>query len=155
MLTAREIQNYTLFAGLDEPDLVKISRFCSRKVYPANSVIFDPESTTPDIYLLEGGNDAVQIEIPADKGKPRIVIHTLSKGETFGWVPLCPAGIRTATARAIDEATVIQVYGPDLLRLIDQNIRMGYLIMRNLSCIINLRLEYTTIVLRHEHQRWT
>jgi CRP-like cAMP-binding protein len=153
VLTAKEIRDYNLFAGLNESELTKISNLCTRKIYPANTVIFDPGTTTSDVYLLEGGNDAIQIEIPIGKGKSNIVIHTLSKGETFGWAPLCPTNIRTATARVIDEATVLQANGLELLRLFDQDTHMGYLVMRNLSGIISLRLDYTTVFLRHEHQK--
>jgi CRP-like cAMP-binding protein len=153
VITAKEIKGYNLFAGLNESELAKISGLCSRKLYPANTVIFDPSATSSDVYLLEGGNEAIQIEIPIGKGKSNVVIHTLSKGETFGWAPLCPANIRTATARVIAAATVIQVNGQELLQLFNQDAHTGYLVMRNLSCIISLRLEYTTIVLRHELQK--
>jgi len=153
MLTAEDIQGYNLFTGLDKLELERIAELCTRQTYETNTVIFDPNTNRSDVYLLEGGNESIQIEIPIHGERPKIVIHTLSKGETFGWAPLCPVQIRTATARVIEPATVIQINGAGLLRLFDQNNHMGYLVMRNLSSIISSRLDQTTLVLRHEIQK--
>ena len=153
MLKAEEIKGYNLFAGLDELELDRIAKLCTRKTYKPNTVIFDPNATNSNVYLLEGGNESIQIEIPFNNGKSKIVIHSLSKGETFGWAPLCSIQVRTATARVIEQATVIQMIGTDLVDLCKKHDHMGYMLMKNLSGIINTRLEYTTLVLRNRLQK--
>jgi len=153
MLKAEDIREYNLFSGLEETELDKIAKLCTRKTYTVDTVLFDPHTTTSDVFLLEGGNESIQIEIPIRNGKSKIAIHTLSKRETFGWAPLCPVQFRTAIARVIEPATVIQINGAELIRLFDQNNHMGYLVMKNLSGIISSRLDHTNIVLRHEIQK--
>jgi len=79
-----------------------------------------------------------------------MVIHTLCKGETFGWAALASRHIKTATARCIEPTTVIAIYGKNLTDLLEKNNHVGYVVMRNLADIINTRLAYTSVVFRHE-----
>ncbi len=153
MVTARDIKGFNLFSGLEEQDLERIAALCTRNRYPANTVIFDPATNAENVYLLEGGNDAVQIEIPIQDHETKVTVHTLHKGEVFGWAPLGPPHSKTATARCLEEANVITFKGKDLLALLEEDNRIGYRVMTNLSGIISSRLAYTTIVFRRELQR--
>jgi CRP/FNR family transcriptional regulator, cyclic AMP receptor protein len=155
MVTARDIRGFNLFSGLDEADLEKIAVLCTRHQYPANTIIFDPNTMAEDVYLLEGGNDVVQIEIPIQNSDQRLTIHTLHKGEVFGWAALGPPHSKTATARCLEQANVITFKAKDLMVLLDGDNRLGYQVMKNLSGIISSRLAYTTVVFRREIQRLT
>jgi CRP/FNR family transcriptional regulator, cyclic AMP receptor protein len=149
MLTAHDIKNYNLFIGLDEPELAGIAALCTRETYKSGSVIFSPNNPSDNIFLLEGDNDAIQIEVAITGEEDRIVVHTLSKGETFGWAVLEPHQIRTSIARCLDEVTVICINGASLVQLLNENNHTGYIVMRNLAGVINKRLTYTTIAFRH------
>jgi CRP/FNR family transcriptional regulator, cyclic AMP receptor protein len=155
MVTAKEIKGFNLFSGLDDAALVRIATLCTRHRYPANTVIFDPNTTAEDIYFLEGGNDAVQIEIPIQEHEARVTIHTLHKGEVFGFAALGPPHSKTAVSRTLDQADVITLKGKDLADLLEEDNRIGYQVMKNLSGIISSRLAYTTVVFRREIQRLT
>jgi CRP-like cAMP-binding protein len=150
MLTAQEIRGYNLFVGLDETELSEIAALCTRETYDKNAIIFSPEAPSNSIFLLEGGNDAIQIEVSITGEEDRIVVHTLSKGETFGWAVLEPQQIRTAIARCLDSVEVICINGDSLIQLLNENTHMGYIVMRNLAGVINKRLTYTTIAFRHQ-----
>jgi CRP/FNR family transcriptional regulator, cyclic AMP receptor protein len=153
MLTAQDIKGYKLFIGLAEKELVEIAGLCRRQTYESNSVIFDPDTSSEEIFLLEGGNDAIQIEIPLGVHDEKIVIHTLSKGETFGWAALGSHHAKTATARCLDQASVIAINGKLLMQLLEKNNHLGYIVMKNLADIINTRLSYTTVAFRREVRR--
>jgi CRP-like cAMP-binding protein len=155
MVTASDLKGFNLFSGVEENALARIAELCTRHTYPANSVIFDPNTSAEDIYLLEGGNDVVQIEIPIQEHDLKVTIHTLHKGEVFGWAALGPPHSRTATARCLEQANVITIKGKDLLALLEGDCQIGYQVMKNLSGIISSRLAYTTVVFRREVQRLT
>ncbi|MBN1189630.1 MAG: cyclic nucleotide-binding domain-containing protein [Dehalococcoidales bacterium] len=155
MVNASDLKGYNLFSGLEESALARIAELCTRHTYPANTVIFDPNTSADDVYLLEGGNDVVQIEIPIQEHDIKVTIHTLHKGEVFGWAALGPPHSRTATARCLEQASVIVIKGKDLLDLLENDAATGYQVMKNLSGIISSRLAYTTIVFRREIQRLT
>jgi CRP/FNR family transcriptional regulator, cyclic AMP receptor protein len=150
MITTQDIKDFKLFAGLEEKELSEIARLCLRRTYEINSVIFDPETPSEELYIVEGGNDAIQIEIPLGTQKGKIVIHTLSKGETFGWAAIESQHVKTAAARCLDSVNLIAINGSVFLQLLDKNTHMGYIVMKNLCEIINIRLAYTTVAFRHE-----
>ena len=150
MVTSQDIKGFGLFAGLDENERARIAILCARRTYEKNAIIFDPGSPTEEMFIVEVGNDAIQIEIPLGAHEGKIIVHTLSKGEAFGWAALGSQHIRTATARCVEEATVIAINGKSLMDLLEQNNHIGYAVMKNLADTINTRLAYTSVVLRHE-----
>ena len=150
MITTQDIKGFKLFAGLDETELKEIANLCLRKTYECNSVIFDPEKPSEELFVVEGGNDAIQIEIPLGINLGKIVIHTLSKGETFGWATIESQHVKTATARCLETVNLIAINGKALLQLFEKNPHMGYIVMKNLCDTISMRLAYTTVAFRHE-----
>ncbi|MBN2098608.1 MAG: cyclic nucleotide-binding domain-containing protein [Dehalococcoidia bacterium] len=150
MVTVQDLKQFNLFVGLEESELAEVARLCTRRTYESGAEVFSPGAPAGDVFLLEGGNDAVQIEISICEHSPRTVLHTLQKGEFFGWAALVPPHQRTATARCVGRASVICVDGKALMELLEKNKHMGYVVMKNLSGILSTRLTYTTLVLRRE-----
>ena len=150
MVTIQDLKQFNLFVGLDESELAEIARLCARRTYECGAEIFSPGVPAADVFMLEGKNDAVQIEVAVFEGGPKTVIHTLQKGEVFGWAALVPPHQRTGTARCVEKASIICLNGKDLIELMEKNDHMGYMVMKNLSGILSNRLTYTTLGLRRE-----
>ncbi len=153
MVTIQDLKKFDLFAGLDEMELAQVARLCTRRSCESASELFSPGVPAGDIFLLEDKNDAVQIELAAGERGPRTVIHTLQRGEAFGWAALVPPHQRTATARCVERASLICLRGQDLRDLLEKNQRMGYVVMKNLNAILSTRLSHTTMALRREIRR--
>jgi CRP/FNR family transcriptional regulator, cyclic AMP receptor protein len=153
VIAAEEIRAYKLFTGLDEAELAEIAGLCQRRNYENSDILFAPENPSEDIFLLESGNDAVQIELPIGTQGEKIVIHTLNKGEAFGWAALGSQHARTAVARCLGPVSVLAINGKNLTQLLEKNNHAGYVVMKNLADAINTRLSYTTIAFRHEMRR--
>jgi hypothetical protein len=47
----------------NEPELAEIARLCARRTYESGAEISSPGMPAGDVFMLEGGNDAVQIEV--------------------------------------------------------------------------------------------
>jgi CRP-like cAMP-binding protein len=150
MVTPQEIREFKLFSGLTENELPGIANLCRRHSFVSNMVIFDPDHPSEDLFIVESGNEAIQIEIPISNHEDKIVIHTLSKGETFGWAALGTQNVKTATARCLGPVNVIAINGKSLTQFLEKNPRTGYIVMKNLVDTINARLAYTTVAFRHE-----
>ena len=150
MVTIQDLKQFNLFAGLNDSELAQIARLCTRRAFENASEIFSPGTPAADIFMLDGKHDAVQIEMPVTEHGPRAVIHTLQKGEVFGWAALVPPHQRTATARCVERVSLICLNGQELRELLDKSEHMGYVVMKNLSAILSTRLSHTTIALRRE-----
>jgi CRP/FNR family transcriptional regulator, cyclic AMP receptor protein len=150
MMAIEDIRNFDLFSGLNEEELTEVAELCKRRIYEPNSVIFDLDTLSDEIFIVESDNDVIRIEIPLGHGAGKVIIHTLTRGETFGWAALGSNHVKTAVVRCLDRVSVIAINGNSLIQLMDRNNHLGYIIMRNLSEVIALRLAYTTVAFRHE-----
>jgi CRP/FNR family transcriptional regulator len=150
MVKAANLKNLNLFSGLNESELAKIATISHLHTFEANSYVFTASKPATDLYFLISPNDAIQIEMQLHENKPNIIIHTLTKGEAFGWASLVPPHKRIAAARCVVNAELITIPGKSLLEILEKNNHIGYVLMRNLSALLSLRLNYTTIALRRE-----
>jgi signal-transduction protein with cAMP-binding, CBS, and nucleotidyltransferase domain len=150
MITIQDIKGYKLFSGLDENELKEIAGLCRRKTYDSGTILFDPHNPSEDLFLVEEGNDAIQIRTTLGNNEGNIVIHNLSKGETFGWTALGPQHIKVATAICVEQVNVIAINWNSLMQLLEKNNHTGYIVMKNLADIISTRLSYTTLAFRRE-----
>jgi glutaminase len=149
MLTSSEIEGYRLFSGLSSNELAKVAKLCTRKTYEAGAMIYGHDLVATDMFLLEDGNDAVHIEVPISSDADKVVIHTIAKGEAFGWAVLWKPLLRSTTARCVDKVSIICINGESLLRLFDAEHGIGCVVMKNLAQIINSRLSYTILAFRN------
>jgi len=149
MLNVDEIQKFKIFSNLKEDQLAGIAQLCTRRTYERGDVVFGPDTPTTEIFIIEDGADVVHIEVPI-KDTEKILIHTLSKGEAFGWLSLGKPYIKTAIARCIDQVTVICIDVSRFSQLLEDDKSIGYQVMKNLVEIISSRLSYTTVVFRNE-----
>ncbi len=150
MLSALDVRGYQLFSGLNESELEKIAQICDRRNYDCYDVIFSPEKPSGELYLVESGKESIQIEIPISGPDDKIVIHTLSRGEAFGWASLSSYHVHTAIARCLEPVSVISIDGHSLMQLLEEDNHIGYIVMRNLTEVISSRLSYTTVAFRYE-----
>lgn len=150
MLEAAELKGFGLFWGLDSSDLARVAKLCERRKCLTNTEIFTINKPANHIYLLEGPSDAIRIEIQIHEHGPKSVVHSIKKGEAFGWASLVPPHLRTASARCVEDADLICIDGKALIELIEKNNHIGYVLMKNLAGLLSSRLSETTVALRHE-----
>ena len=153
MIEPGALRGFDLFIGLREEELTGIAQLCHQRTYEKDAIIFTGGGWTPDIYLLEAGTVAIQIEFVIYEYEIKSVIYTVRKGETFGWSTLVPPQRLAASAQCLEKADVITINGADLLNILKHNNFIGHMIMRNLSAIISARLSCTTAALRSEIQK--
>ena len=150
MVTAQEIKGFKLFSGLAEQELKGIAALCQRQTCEANAIIIDPDKPNENLYIVEDENEAIQIEVPIKDHIEKIVVHTLSKGETFGWSAIVSEYIKTTITRCLRPVTLISINGTRFTQYLEQDPHIGYIVMKNLVRIISIRLTYTTVAFRHE-----
>ena len=87
---------------------------------------------------------SVEILLEKGKDKPQVVVN-LGVGQILGEMSLVDRGPRSATIRAIQDPTIVQVIRhQDFHNLCDQNHRIGYIVMCNMAADLSFKL-------RHRH----
>ncbi len=133
------IRGVELFDGLSEEELDKVIGLCQERNYKENDVIAEQNSAGNELFIIQGG--FVEVAVTGRSGRTSKVIVNLGTGQTIGEMSLIDQGPRSATVRAINTPTVVQVITQeDFESLCETDCRIGYVVMRNIAADLSFRL---------------
>ena len=123
-----------LFEDLTGRELDAVRRLLHRRDYVAGESIFVQGEPGLGMYIIVRGAVSIQSE---PTGRELV---ELAHGDFFGEIALLNEVIRTATARAKTDCTLLSLFQPDLLSLLDRNPRLGVKVLLALARLVGLRL---------------
>lgn len=123
-----------LFEDLTPRELDAVRRLLHRREYVAGESIFIQGEPGLGMYIIVRGAVSIQSE---PSGRELV---ELADGDFFGEIALLNEVIRTATARAKTDCTLLSLFQPDLLSLLDRNPRLGVKVLLSLARLVGLRL---------------
>ena len=126
--------NVPLFEELTERERAALMRVLHRREYVAGESIFVQGEPGLGMYVIARGNVSIQSE-PAGRE-----LVELSDGDFFGEIALLNEVIRTATARAKTDCTLLCLFQPDLMGLLEGSPRLGVKILLALARLVGIRL---------------
>ncbi len=128
-----------LFEGLTDEELDKVISLCQERRYKDNDVIAIQNSPGKDLFIIQEG--FVEVAVAGRAGGTSKVIVNLGVGQTVGEMSLVDQGPRSATVRAINTPTVVQVITHEAFeKLCETNTQIGYVVMRNMAADLSFRL---------------
>lgn len=133
------LKGVELFDGLKDDELVKVISLCHERHYKENEVVAKQNSPGDELFIIQEG--FVEVAIGGRAGGASKVIVNLGTGQTVGEMSLVDQGPRSATVRAINTPTIVQVIKEkDFDTLCNKNTRIGYVVMRNIAADLSFRL---------------
>jgi len=139
MISRQDLKGFGLFNGLDDSELAQIAEFCHERNRPARTICFVQDRKAEDMHLCRSGKVDLIIQLYEPAGT-EVKIHTIEEGEVFGWSALMEPCTYTSSAKCVGMVEEVYIKGSDLVNLFEQNLHIGYVVMRNLSNIIHSRL---------------
>ncbi len=148
------LKEIDLFSGLSAHQLARISELCKEKSFKKDEVIFQENSGETDLYIVLDGSVVILVDpslvssdINRKIGSEEIAI--LRRGQIFGEMALADEGIRSASAKAMDETTqVLQIERRPLLELCKSDTDLGFKIMFNLCNDLALKIRNADLQIR-------
>ena len=126
------------FSGLDGAQLESIAAISFQEHYAMGAEIYHLGQRAENFYVLIDGIVRFTVGHGVRRASAGELIH---RGQVIGWAALVEgAPMRTATAFCLTGCTVLTLRGQDLLALMDEDVRMGYLIMKRLNRLVNGQL---------------
>lgn len=135
------LRRVDLFRGLQEKELESIAQVCEVKSYKVGEKIFAEGSPGDELYIVKRG--MVSIEAAVRGEVVRAALAILNEGQIFGELALIDRGQRSATAKSLVDCEVIHLSRDKLFRLFEENIRIGYITMRNIATVLCARMRMT------------
>jgi CRP-like cAMP-binding protein len=118
------------FAELSDFDLTQIAEITEAKTYKRGEVIVEERTAAERFFIIAEG----KIEITkrfADGEQFVLAVH--SNGEFFGEMALLDEGLRSATVRAVEDTSLLEISRTDFETLLYKAPVLAYRILRELS----------------------
>jgi CRP-like cAMP-binding protein len=113
-VTIDRLRKIDIFEGLSKEELAQLSLACERRTYNAGDTIFKKGDHGTELFVVDNG--LVQISIEPIPNRP-MVIATRKSNQLFSWSAMVPPHRYTATAKALENTSVIVAQGNDLRQI--------------------------------------
>lgn len=136
------MRRLSLFVDLTDQELAIIDGQLHERCYCADEIIFDEGEVGQAIYIVVSGEVTI-----CRQGKPETGrLARLGPGEFFGELALLDDSVRSAQARAATPCTLAVFFRDDFNDLVDNHVRIGYKIGRQLLRHLGRRLRETSLL---------
>lgn len=112
----------------------------SEQSFEAGAVIFREGQPANQLYLIESGQVALEMRLPAGG---MATVQVLEPGELLGWSWMFPPFTWHLQARALGPVRTIVLNGGHLLATAEEDTRFGYCLMKRVAQMVIHRLQAT------------
>jgi len=133
------LSQHVLFRNADASILDGLMRFATVRHFRANEEIFAKGDTGQSLQGVLAGRVCIYTVSPENE---EIFLNILEPGEIFGEIALMDGGPRTASARAMTEADLLQIHRDHFLPYLRQYPQLALSIIPVLCSRIRMNVEY-------------
>ncbi len=141
------LKNVVLFKDLSLRDLAVVDQMFHARHYLADEVIFDEGEEGQGLFVVLSGR--VKITLPADVDT---VLIELGPGAFFGEVALLDQSVRTAQARAIEDAEIVALFRTEFYSLLETHSSIASRISFQLARVLAARLRQAVLNTNRHHE---
>jgi len=129
-----------IFSKLSRGEIRQVEKVMHVRHYTLNETIVKQGAPGSGMYIIVSGEVGIYI---LDHEHEEQLVTELEKGDFFGEIAVLDDSPRTATARALENCTILGFYRPDLLGLLETKPQIGIKILLSLSEVLAARLRIT------------
>lgn len=138
------IRDVEIFRGLTDTELEEIVAICQSRQLKAGENLVEEGDIGEEFFLITKGS--FEIIVGAAQAYSRIVLH-MGEGQLIGEMALIDQGRRSATVRALEDPTLVQVIrNDDFLELCERNTRVGFVVMHNMAADLSFKLRHLNLI---------
>ncbi len=147
------LEQVDIFEELTPGQLERVEKICVEKNYNKDEVVFEENSLSTEFYIIVDGQVEIQVD-PDTIGDGTnayepTTIAVLRRGQSFGEVAIIDPGVRSASAKCGSETCrLLMIDREEVLRLLEANVEMGYIVMRNFAVDLSVRIRQTNLLVR-------
>ena len=136
------LRSVELFEGLTDDDLKEVAAICTRRQLKEGEALAEQGEVGRELFIVSEGLVEVVVR---ERTVPRVVVN-LGAGQLIGEMSLVDHGPRSATVKAIQDPTYVQVIQhDDFQELCERNTKIGYRVMLNLAADLSFKLRHRNL----------
>ncbi len=140
------LRKASVFTKLTDEQLKKIAEGGQERKVEDGDLVFKEGDSGHEVYVVVEGR--VQITMEMDRPTEQAPVHTVAPGDLFGEFALVSDHERSASARAVKDTVLFTFSREAFERLCEEDPKLGYCVLYDLSQILVGRLIKTTRELR-------
>ena len=145
------MKNCPLFSGLTEKELKLVRKLLHKRHYVDGEIIFKPQSGM-GMYIVLKGRVNILHGSP-DSQEESSLVSVLKEGDFFGEMALAQKkGYYNMYALSVESSRLLGFFQPDLNLLLEQHVRTGSKIIRQLCRVLSQRLQRAEQKILQLHQ---
>jgi CRP-like cAMP-binding protein len=125
-----KLKSISFFSDMSDHDLQQIAEITEEKTYAKGQAIIEERTSAERFFIIYSGK--IEITKQFEDGE-QFVLAVHSDGDFFGEMALLDEGPRSATARAVEPTTVLEITRSDFETLLYKAPVVAYHIIRELS----------------------
>jgi CRP-like cAMP-binding protein len=125
-----KLKSISFFSDMSDYDLQQIAEITEEKTYAKGEAIIEERTSAERFFIIYRGK--IEITKQFEDGE-QFVLAVHSDGDFFGEMALLDEGPRSATARAVEPTSVLEITRPDFETLLYKAPVVAYHIIRELS----------------------
>ncbi len=141
------LKHVVLFKDLSARDLRTIDALMHERRYLADEVIFDEGEEGQGLFVVLSGR--VKVWRPASENP---VMLEFGPGSFFGEVALLDQSVRTAQARAIEDAQIVALFRAEFFSLLETHSSIASRVSFQLARVLAARLRQAVITTSRHHE---
>ena len=131
------LRESALFADMPDAEIASLAELFSEKSIPAGKTVFVENMPGESLYLVKEGTIRIS-KMLAEGDEQTLVV--LGPEDTFGEMAVLDGAPRSATARVIEDASLLSIRKNDFEELCDSYPALGLKLMRNIIRIFSMRI---------------
>jgi len=135
------LKSLDIFEGLSDEEISLILPICRNIKFKEGEKIIEDKSLGDDLFIILEGEVAIELE--AITPHFEITIARLSSGELLGEFAMIDSAPRSARAKCITPAECIVISGLKLREILDNDHKIGYIVMSNIAKILSDKIRKT------------
>lgn len=133
MISTRRLKEITLFKGLSQEEIEKLSNMLSEAFYKKGEVIWEEGSPEQGMHIIDYGKVRV---VRKTKEGDRQILAVLKDNNFYGELSLLDGRSHSASVEALEDTKVFVLQRADMERLLQESPQTAYRIVREMTISI-------------------
>ena len=150
MATVEMLRKISLFSDFSDDEIGKLAPLFSERSYPEGEIIVPEHADNREMVILLSGAVAVEVALTLHHRSERLSLSMEEEpGRIIEWssaIDTTRSG-ETASARTLRPTRMLVADGEAILKICEENPRLGYRLMRRILLLIASRLKDTRMQL--------